>query len=70
MCCGNVQHSLRDNFLVALQGMLVDEFEHFLSLGSFEKASFVLGSELWEEKLAKCGVLCLTLIRCVGVKKG
>ena len=44
--------SLRDNFLVALQGMLGDEFEHFQSLGSFEKVSFVLGSELWKNK---CG---------------
>ena len=35
--------SLRDNFLVALQGMLGDEFEQFQSLGSLEKASFVLG---------------------------
>ena len=34
--------SLRDNFLVALQGMLGDEFEQFQSLGSLEKASFVL----------------------------
>ena len=53
MCCGNVQHiysSLRDNFLVALQETLGDEFEHFQALGSFEKASFVLGSELWENK--------------------
>ena len=30
--------------------MLGDEFEHFQSLGSFKKASFVLGSELWEHK--------------------
>ena len=30
--------------------MLGDKFEHFQSLGSFEKASFVLGSELWEHK--------------------
>ena len=54
MCCGNVRHnsSLRDSFLVALQGMLGDEFEQFQSLGSFEMASFVLGSELWENK---CG---------------
>ena len=28
--------------------MLGGEFEHFQSLGSFEKASFVLGSELWD----------------------
>ena len=44
--------SLKDNFLAALQGMLGDEFEHFQSLGSFEKASFVFGSESWENK---CG---------------
>ena len=55
MCCGNVQHNYsgrRTNFLVALQGMLGDQFEHFESLGGFEKASFVLGSESWENK---CG---------------
>ena len=53
MYCGNIQHicsSLRDNLLVALQEMLGDEFEHFQALGSFKKASFVLGSELWEEQ--------------------
>ena len=50
--------SLRANFLVALQGMLGDEFEHFESLGSFEKASFMLGSESW-------AVLCLTLLRVI-----
>ena len=43
--------SLRDNILVALQGILGDEFEHFQSLGSFEKASSVLGSE------NKCGCM-------------
>ena len=32
--------------------MLGDEFELFQSLGSFEKASFVLGSQSWENK---CG---------------
>ena len=50
--CGSASHvlwecpaysCLRDNFLVALQGMLGDEFEQFQSLGSLEKASFVLG---------------------------
>ena len=39
--------SIRDNFLVALQGELGDGFQ---SLDSFGKASFVLGSELWEDK--------------------
>ena len=32
-----------------LQELLGDEFEHFESLDSFEKASFVLGSEMWED---------------------
>ena len=32
-----------------LQKLLGDGFEHFESLDSFEKASFVLGSELWED---------------------
>ena len=37
--------------LVALQGVLGDDgFEHFQSLDSFRKASFILGSELWEDK--------------------
>ena len=32
-----------------LQELLGDRFEHFESLDSFQKASFVLGSELWED---------------------
>ena len=32
-----------------LQELLADGFEHFESLDSFEKAIFVLGSELWED---------------------
>ena len=53
MCCGSVQQncSLRSNSLVALQGVLGDDgFEHFQSLDSFRKASFILGSVLWEDK--------------------
>ena len=43
--------SLRRNFLVALQGKLGDDgFEHLQSLDSFRKASFIFGSELWEDK--------------------
>ena len=42
--------TLRNNFLVALQGMLGDEFEHFQSLGCFEKECCMLGSESWENK--------------------
>ena len=34
--------------MAKLQELLGDGFEHFESLDSFEKASFVLGSELWE----------------------
>ena len=62
MCCGSVQHnsSLRRNFLVALQGKLGDDgFEHFQLLDSFRKASFILGSELWEDNL----VLLLGLVK-------
>ena len=32
-----------------LQELLGDRYEQFESLDSFEKASFVLGSELWED---------------------
>ena len=32
-----------------MQELLGDRFQHFESLDSFEKASFVLGSELWED---------------------
>ena len=31
------------------QELLGDRFEHFESLDSFEKASFVLGGGLWED---------------------
>ena len=50
--------------------MLGDKFEHFQSLGSFEKASFVLGSELWEHKChSTLDRVTELYIRCVGVKK-
>ena len=42
MFCGIVPSS-------KLQELLGDRFEHFECLDSFEKASFVLGSELWED---------------------
>ena len=35
--------SLRDNFFVALQGMLGDEFEHFESFGSFREGILCVG---------------------------
>ena len=35
-----------------LQELLGDRFEHFESLDSFEKASFALGSELWEDNFS------------------
>ena len=44
-----VYNTLRNDFLCKLQELLGDGFEHFESLDSFEKASFVLGSELWED---------------------
>ena len=42
--------------------MLGDEFEHFQALGSFEKASFVLGSELWENKYGSMLDACYRVI--------
>ena len=49
--------------------MLGGEFEHFQSLGSFEKASFVLGSELWENKChSTLDRVSYSYIRCVGVR--
>ena len=44
-----VYNTLRNDFVCKLQELLGDGFEHFESLDSFEKASFVLGSELWED---------------------
>ena len=44
-----VYHTLRNNFMCKLQELLGDRFKHFESLDSFDKASFVLGSELWED---------------------
>ena len=43
-----VYSTLRNDFMCKLQELLGDGFEYFESLDSFEKASFVLGSELWE----------------------
>ena len=45
----SVYNTLRNYFMCKLQELLGDRFEHFVSLDSFEKASFVLGSELWED---------------------
>ena len=42
-----VCNTLRNDFLCKLQELLGDGFEHFEGLDSFEKASFVFGSELW-----------------------
>ena len=42
--------SIRSAFMLELRRELGDRFEHFQSLGSFEKSSYVLGSsEAWEE---------------------
>ena len=57
--------SLRNNFLVALQRKLGDDgFEHFQSRDSSRKASFILGSELWEDKLGSLlGIVKRSYIR-------
>ena len=41
--------SIRSAFMLELRRELGDRFEHFQSLESFAKSSFVLGSEAWEE---------------------
>ena len=43
---------LQNDFMCKLQELLGDRFEHFESPDRFEKASFVLGSELWEDDLS------------------
>ena len=45
MCCGIVLHyaSVRSAFMLELRRELGDRFEHFQSLDSFEKSSYVLG---------------------------
>ena len=48
MGLSGLQHS-RNDFMCKLHEPLGDRFEHFESLDSFEKASFVLGDELWED---------------------
>ena len=40
---------IRSAFMLELRRELGDRFEHFQSLDSFEKSSYVLGSEAWEE---------------------
>ena len=48
MCCGIVLHTLvRSAFMLELRRELGDRFEHFQSFDSFEKSSYVLGSEVW-----------------------
>ena len=51
MCCGIVLHnaSIRSAFMLELRRELGDKFEHFQSLDSFAKLSYVLSSEAWEE---------------------
>ena len=41
--------SIRSAFMLELRRELGDRFEHFQSLDSFKKSSYVLGSEAWEE---------------------
>ena len=56
--CESVSHVLwecpaysnvRSDFLLRLGEVMGDKFEHFESLDSFNKSSFVLGSDAWEE---------------------
>ena len=49
--------SIRSAFMLELRRELGDRFEHFQSLDSFEKSSYVLGSEAWDSGLSK--TLCL-----------
>ena len=42
-------YGLKNDCMCKWKELLGDEFEHFQSLDSFEKASFVLGSEMWED---------------------
>ena len=42
--------STRASFMKKLQELLNDDYEDFESLENVEKASYVLGSELWESK--------------------
>ena len=51
--------SIRSAFMLELRRELGDRFEHFQSLDSFEKSSYVLGSEAWEEySSGLLGCLC------------
>ena len=50
MCSGSVRPIVvNSDFLLELQEKLGNEFEHFDSLDSLGKSSFILGSELWED---------------------
>ena len=51
MCCGIVLHTLvlEVPSCWSLRRELGDRFEHFQSLDSFDKSSYVLGSEAWVE---------------------
>ena len=51
--------SIRSAFMLELRRELGDRFEHFQSLDSFEKSSYVLGSEAWEEYSSGSKTLCL-----------
>ena len=51
--------SIRSAFMLELRRELGDRFEQFQSLDSFEKSSYVLGSEVWEEySSGLLGLLC------------
>ena len=65
MYCGSVQPTVvihRSEFMCKLQELLGDGYQCFQSLNSFERASFVLGSELWEGILVLCLILSRALL--------
>ena len=54
--------SSRASFMLKLEELLGDRYTDFEVLNSVEKASYVLGSELWEQNFN-------SLLKCVGGKE-
>ena len=52
VCHGNVQHiasNMRAQFLLKFRASLGGSYARFEARSSLDKASFILGNELWEE---------------------
>ena len=60
--------SIRSAFMLELRRELGDMFEHFQSLDSFAKSSYVLDSETWEESSSGLLRLIKTLYLVYGRK--